>query len=550
VRGSFFHRLISPNGIARHRVDAALALALFLFAVALRLPYLYLIPTWADDMNESIVALRISHGVLDPFVVMAQYTGPVHPDIVALALKFFAGPLVPRAVNFILASLTVPAVYFFGRALRNEHPLHNAQPLTNAPVLNTRAIGVIAALLLATSSTHIVMNSHLAYSSATTPFFATLACLFLALAYNRKNVWWLGAAGVSFALAMQTHPVAIALAPGLLIWFFMRPQQWKWFRRPSLYLAALVTVVAYAPILYSTLSDPHGLSQSIATRTYAIETHHSLANYLGNLQNLILEVLRMVGAHYAEESRPLLYLTDPFVLAYALVVPLAVVVAIRRGRTLPVFALVSAALIIPYFNYQYGVFPYFTRYVALLLPILYILVASLSVEVWNWVATRTRSGSRAVHASAQALMGLMLVAGIAIPIQRTSRYYDDQVKLGATNAPFMKIIERVDSEPEADILIDESLRAGEFPSGGNLNRALRSWFRFQNRPFTFVNIKANQDVPSARCTDDGAFLIATTEVVAALPTSCPLVRLLEYTIPLRPGRGTLMYGLYEFGASP
>lgn len=511
----------------RFGADVAIAFALFLVALLLRLPNLALIPVWADDIHESMYALRVAQGIHSPWVGMVSYTGPIHTDLLALVLKIYPHPLVPRTFNLVLAALTIPATFLFARLLHN------------------RAAGVIAGLLLATASTHIVVNSHYAYSSAATPFFTTLACVALLAAQKRSNLWLLGLAAVLMALAMQTHPVAVAMVPGMFVWFWTYQEHRAWFRRPALYIAGLVTLIAYLPVVYAVLSNPTTFRSSIRSRTYAVETNPSPENYLGNLQNLVVELVRMVGAHYEGEARPLLYLTDPFVLAYVVLVPLSVIVAVRHKRTLPVFALGSSAVIIPFFLYQYDAFPYFTRYVAFLLPLLYVLVGSFAVEAWDWLSVQVPLRIPIARTAAILIALLFLGVLVVVPAQRTAHYYDGRVQAGATNAPFLEIIERLDAERDVPLVVDDGLEAGEFVGGGELGKTFRNWFRFVKRPFRRVRI-SDKNVTRI-CDVPRAFLIATASTASGLPAECALVRVMEFNIATRPGRPRLDYGLYEIG---
>lgn len=515
--------------LRRFGVDLTVALGLGLFALALRVPFLYEIPRWTDEVGEAVTALRIAQGGVTPLLGMVPYYGPVHADLLALVLKFYQDPLVPRAFNLVVGALTVTATFFFGLALHN------------------RLAGVLAALLLAASSTHIVVNSHLAYGSAATPFYSTIACIFLLLARSRNSAWLLGAAGVFFSLAVQTHPVAVAMAPGLLLWFLLPRSQWSWFRRPGLYLAGLATALAYSPVIIQIALNLHVFQSSIISRSYAITTNHSLGTYLGNLQNLIVELLRMVGAHYGGASRPLLYLTDPIVLAFALLVPAACIVALRRGRSLPVFVLASSGLIVPYYLGQFEDFPYFTRYVAFMLPVIYVLVASLAVQVWESFQASPLLSHTLMRRGSRVLVCTLSLALMAVPLQRTFEYYGRQVQSESTNAPFLAMVRYIENYPEANILIDGSLREGEFPSGGNLSRAFRVWFDFDKRTREQVDIQKN--VPVGICSGKRLFLIASPAAAGRLGVDCHSFRILSYEIPTRPGRGDLEYGLYQIGPS-
>ncbi len=502
-----------------------LALALSLLALAVRVPYLYLVPRFTDELGEAFVSWLVARGQVTPWFGMVAYYGPAHMDIVALILRIFPNSLAPRVLAMIFGALTIGATYFLGRVLRD------------------RATGIIAALCLGTATTHIVVNSHLAYGNAVTPFFTTLALTWLVLARQKNSSGFLVLAGVSFALAIQTHPVAVALAPGLLLWLLMPRAQWVWFRRPGLYLAALATLATYSPVLILIWLQPKQLSNAVGSRGYAISTDHSLGVYLGNLQGLMVELLRMVGAVYRDLDRPLAYLTDPLTLVYAILVPIATVVALRRGRSILPLALASSALVIPYFNRQYETFPYFTRYVAFLLPLIYTAVAALAVDAWEWLRTRPQFSSTRARQIAAAAAVIVIAVLLAAPLFRTFTYYEQQTRSGRSNALFLNITQIVDATRSQKLLLDKSLEQGEFPSGGNLHFAFQAWFDFENRPFALVNTETS--VTSALCSGDKSFLIASFQAADRASANCRVTRMLGYEIPTRPGRDNLSYGLYE-----
>ncbi len=152
-------------------VDGVLVGALFAFGLALRLPYLYLVPRWADEMIEPTLALQIARGEHSPFVGVIAYMGPFYLDLLALIGKVWLNPFVPRALVAGLSTLTLVSTYILGRALFS------------------RAAGLIAGALMATLSTDIVVESHIAYGNSLTPFFAMLMILFLLWARQRQSAW-------------------------------------------------------------------------------------------------------------------------------------------------------------------------------------------------------------------------------------------------------------------------------------------------------------------------------------------------------------------------
>lgn len=504
--------------IRRFWLDGVLAFALFAFALAMRLPYLYLVPRWTDEMNESTIALQIARGAHSPLSGVMPYVGPLYPDLLAVLLRVIPSPFVPRALAACLCAAAVVATYALGR------------------VLVGRAGGVVAGILMATASSDIVVNSHIAYGNSTTHLFSTLALTFLVLAQQRASALWLAAAGAMFAFAVQTHPAPLAMAPGLLLWFLLPRSRWPWFRRIGLYAAAFVTLLAYSPVIAAALLQSKQFAFALETRSYAFATDHSPAAYLANMQGFLVEMTRMLGATFRNLDTPHEYLLQPLALAYAVLVPLALVVAARRGRTILPLAIGSAVLLIPYFNYQYEAYPFFTRYLGFMLPLVYVAVGDFFLEVHRTAPL----GKRRSVTGALALVAAALVVG---PLPTTFQYFQNQTQSGRNNALFLEIARRAGQDPNPMVYVDQSMSAGEFPSGGNLLLAFQSWFDMGGRPYRNLNMATG---PYADlCGSEPAYLIAADAATVRLDQTCNLTRVTGATIITRPGRPDLAYSLFQ-----
>jgi 4-amino-4-deoxy-L-arabinose transferase-like glycosyltransferase len=339
------------------RSDVLVGIAFFALALLLRLPNLYLIPRWTDATAEAQFALRMARGEILPWQSPFPYAGPLYYDLLAAILRIVgSNPYLPRAFTAMMGALTVVAVWRLGASLAD------------------RKTGVIAALLMATAGTHIVTSSHIEYSNSVLPLFATLAllCFYRAVKNQRSLDLILGSAALAFAA--QIHWTVFLLVPGILAWFLIQ-RQWVWFRRAGLYVALLTFGVIYSPVLVTVILHPESLTTFAATRSYAVVTDHTLFGYLGNLQNFLVELLRIYGAQFVNLSRPREYLVQPLSLAYALVLPLGLILATRHERGLLLLPTLSTIFILPYINRQYGDFPYFARYLMPIVPLGYIVAA-------------------------------------------------------------------------------------------------------------------------------------------------------------------------------
>ena len=125
----------------------------------MRWPYLQIFPNFTDEIAEVRYAVGIAAGDSFPLTAKDTYFGPIHAYILAALLKLF-GPSValPRLAIMVFGALTVVAAYLLGRELAG------------------RAVGAVAAALLATSPQHVLINSHIAWQHSTMPFYGTLCC--------------------------------------------------------------------------------------------------------------------------------------------------------------------------------------------------------------------------------------------------------------------------------------------------------------------------------------------------------------------------------------
>ncbi len=508
--------------LPRHyRIDLALGAGLLLAALLVRWPDLYLIPRFTDEVYEIWLSLDMLHGKAGAFASIAPYMGPIYSQLLAVALGALMNPWVPRGLVMVLASLTIPAVYWVGRLLYG------------------RGAGLIAAALLVTSSAHIVVSSHTSIANSLTPLFSVLSIGILVLARRSGSAWALGAFGIMFALAGETHPLAFSLAPGLVIWFFSSREQWNWFRRPGLYLATGAAFLVYSPVLLPALLDPANFRAGLESRGYAFASDRSPGAYLGNLQNFGIEMVRMLGAIFPNLDAPRDYILRPLSLGYAALILGGVIHGLRGAGGALVWGLVSACLLIPFLNYQYGDYPYFARYVTFLLPIICILAGAVPAAIANRLRERW-------HSSAPARVALLIATAIGVaalviaPLFAVQQYYDNQVRSGRSNLLLLDIAQRVTSTPDAQIYLDHSLVAGEFPNGGNLLNSFQLWFDLSGQSIKNTDLSAR--VPADLCTENG-YLITADQVVQAL--NCRMTRITGAKIPTRPGFKDLSYSLFQ-----
>ena len=153
-------------------------------------------------------------------------------------------------------------------------------------------------------------------------------------------------------------------------------------------------------------------------------------------------------------------LAQPLVAAWVALVVLAVLVAARRGRSLPLVLLAVAWLVIPYLNQNYGS-TVMSRYIAFLLPPLY-------AAVGVWVADLAGTRRRAALALAAVVAALGLNAWWV-----TERYYAAEVALGRTNAALVATTRYLAAQaPQSGGVAGRELNERALRAGGHVYRAL------------------------------------------------------------------------------
>ena len=500
---------------ARARIrpaDAELLLLIALFGAAMlvRWPYLLRLPHFTDEIGEIRWALTIFRGEQFPLTGQVKYFGPLQHYLLAACMWLF-GPsiLLPRLLICLIGGLTVVLTYLLGRELGGWR------------------VGALGAALLATLPQHIVVNSHIAWQNSTTPFYSTL-CAYAVLRAVRAlptvqprilvPYWarWLLLAGFVFGLLLQTHIGTLVLAPAFAATFAwgLRPASrpvttdeplaaltepvappWRRvLRSPWPYLAGLLAVVAYSPVLIdNSRSGWVGFSRAQG-RDYAYVKDPTLAAYLANLRDLAFELMRMLSNPFRIPERPLHYLTSwPMLIAVALCLGGLGLLA-RRGQILPLAMLVSTAAIMPRFNHAYGVdgdrYLVTGRYVAFLLPPLVVAVAAAALALAGWGLARIPARWRGLRLrDAALLVPVALIALLVLfPLVPLRRYYTHEARLDPDNATFLATVRFVQQtrSPRTPVLIDEFLYKVDLKDGADALRILAILFSLEDIPYRIV----------------------------------------------------------------
>jgi 4-amino-4-deoxy-L-arabinose transferase-like glycosyltransferase len=429
----------------RRRLPELLLLALLLaLAAAVRWSHLWLIPHFTDEMRDVDLAWRIFAEGARPLVSVDAYNGPLHDYLLAAALVLLGPSMyVPRLVMLVAGTATVGVTYLLGRAM------------------GSRLAGAVAAGLLATNFVHVLINSHVAWSNCLTPLFTTLAMLVVVQAVQRGSGWRLALGGLLAGLALQTHPSAVVPLLGLAVWLPTQRRGRAFFRTPWPYLALALTALAVSNLVWFNLQTGGGALANVEERRYAFTGGADVAGYVTNVGRFGLGLAMMLSSEFGQKiDAGWRILAQPVVALWVALVGVAVLVAARRGQSLPLVVLGTAWLTIPYLNQSYGS-TVMSRYIAFLLPPLY-------VAVGLWVADLARTRRRAALALA------LVVAALGLNAWRvTERYYAAETAVGRTNAALLATTRYlVGQAPKSEVLLGRNLNTRALRAGGHVYRAL------------------------------------------------------------------------------
>ncbi|QOZ30080.1 glycosyltransferase family 39 protein [Bradyrhizobium sp. CCBAU 51753] len=112
---------------------------------------------------------------------------------------------------------------------------------------NVRAV-VLALLLPEAALYYGLLMAKVAPDTALIPFATAMLWSLVRLAQSDDGRWWL-AAGLFAGLALLSKFTAIMLLPAVLAFALVPEWRWRWLRSPYPYLAALIAVVVFAPVM-------------------------------------------------------------------------------------------------------------------------------------------------------------------------------------------------------------------------------------------------------------------------------------------------------------
>ena len=450
----------------------AIPLALFGFGLALRLPHLWTIPTLTDEANEVLRGLAVAEGRLLPLTNVNTYLGSFYNYLLG-ALFLAVGPSIyaARMLTALAGALTVPMTYLLLRELGAG-----------------RGLAIVGAGLLATSGTHIVVTSHVAWAHSLTPLAATFGLWLLARAVHRDQPRLLVLAGLALGLAVQLHTSAVALLPGAAVYVLIRRR--PWLRTPWPYLAAVAFLAVNANLIaFAALSRGEPLAEAQNhVRSYARSGAAGLDLYRENLGKLGLAFGRMLAGAVDVRDAGASYLADPSFWIYAAVLLIGLAWGAARGSALPLLVLVPYALVLPLVNSKFEVIPN-GRFLAPLFPIAYTGIAVGLGAIFALVRSRLAPSQ---CQWAFALTAITLVFWPTVPL---AVRYNQMADSERTSLMLLEALATLESrrQPGEWVALDPDLEKLWLDAGGDYLVAFRYLLTMRSIPNRELEFRRGSD---------------------------------------------------------
>ncbi len=457
------------------RADWLLAWLATLLGAAVRWPALQNVPRFTDETVEIQFALDMAREGLRPIVSIDTYNGPLFHYLMALGFRLGAGAAWPRLLAFLFGSLTVGVTYLLANRMA-------CLCLGASAGWRARLAGLLAALLLAVAMVPVVVNSHVAWSHATTPFWAALALLAAAEVWRRNWPAGLLIVAALLGLVQQSHWSGVVFLAAVSGWLVTSRRRWLRTRWP--YLALVVWLAAVSNLLAYNLITRGG---SIALgRPHSTTLAEGLVwrRLVANGRDFARLSYQVVGSAFAPRYDDSTYeqaeakaLREPGALLYGLVAVAGLLVTARRAG-IALACWLFAGLLFPLLNSRWYHL-ILGRYVSPLLPVTYAAMATALVVP---VAAAGSMRRRWAACLGVALLSGALLAHAGVHLRR---HYAAEYAAGRTNARLWQIVHaaRRLSTPERPVIVDRDLKAQRLTMGGQVLKAFDALMRADGTPY-------------------------------------------------------------------
>ena len=431
------------------RADALVVGVLVTAALAVRWPNLFLSPQFPSIASTPLRALDIADGRVFHLADQAPYLGSPFMYLLAAAYKVF-GPSVEVTllVPWLIGGLVVVPTYLLGRELGG------------------RIAGLVAGALMATSGAHTVISSHVPLSHSLTPLLTATTLWLLARAVVRADGRSLALAGLCAGLSLQTHPTAAPLLAGAAVATLLARRAWLATRWP--YLACGLLLLGYSTLLvnhvrtgFELVGDIQGKQARYLDADVDVGEDAERGVYLNNLEQLFLSLARLMSGALNEREWASDYLRDPRVMVYPAVAVAGLLIAVPRGSSLLLVALLPAIFLPPLLSGKYKLI-LDGRYLMPLLPVLFVGVGLLVAAVRT---IGSRPGRRAAVGPLVALVAFLVVQ----PLGELAEFYEESQEDGFSNVLYLGTVAQLRAARSGDesVLLDPRLREVKSAGGGD-----------------------------------------------------------------------------------
>ena len=481
--------------------DVLVIVGLIALAGVIRWPKLLLSPQFPSVADTALRALAVADGRAFYLADSAPYLGA--PFLYLLAAVYaLAGPSVEATllVPWAIGTLTVVPTYLLGREVGG------------------RVAGLVAGALVATSSAHTVISSHVPLSHSLTPLVATTTLWLLAWALRQtadrpvlglngraaptsprasisahRGGRMLALAGLGAGLSLQTHPTVLPLLLGAGLGALALRPHWLRTRWPAIALACVV--LGYSTLLahhigsrFEVVGDVEGKQARYLNADQDAGEGSERGVYLNNLEQLGLSVIRLASGAILDREDAAAYLTDGWVLVYPVLAVAGLVAGARRGAGWLAPGVVLMLLLPPVLSGKYK--PILDgRYLMPLVPVLFVGIGLAFAEfgrlldgprtsaATDGVAIPFRTRAPARSSTVRSLSRSVALAGLVVgalvlvarPAALLDEFYEESMEDGFSNALYLRTLDQVRAariEGEA-VILDDRLREVKSLGGGN-----------------------------------------------------------------------------------
>ena len=452
------------------------ALALVTAAgLALRLPYLLLLPHLTDESVEVRHAYDIAFQGARPLTHADAYYGPLWPYLLAVLMRVVGPSLeLPRLFSLAFGVATLGLTFALGARL--------ARPGREL------ATATLAAFLLTVNFTHALVLSRVAWANSSSPFWGTATALALLAARQRPDrlARW-AVAGTLAGLTLHTHPSLLLLLLALGLWLVLpRPRGLLTTRGP--WLAVGMAILAYSPMLVYNLLAGFATFSEAGASTNASTGFQSLFGWPGRAVEMVTQLGRSLwGGWRLVVHDGAVTNVDPAPLVSGLLGAAAIVAVVQltrrrdgtkaseasdAARRLPAFVLAMAAIGLPLVNRSWsGLLE--ARYLGYLLPFACVALADGLLGLgWASISPHGRGRPGLRRAVSSAFIALLVIA----PIWSLRTYQGQALAVELDNRRLIRMADIAVSaertDPALPVLVDRDLKDVAWAAGGNPRRAV------------------------------------------------------------------------------